>query len=95
MLQYRSFFQFVEPNALVFRDQYPAVFTDKRQPNRVFGARVKMLPVAFVFHAMLDESVENRFAVVKIFVKIKNEVFRQRQRPSSAPSGLLLRSAAA
>jgi hypothetical protein len=54
-----------------------------------------MHPVALVFHAMLDESVENRFAVVKIFVKIKNEVFRQRQRPSSAPSGLLLRSAAA
>lgn len=30
--------------------------------------------------------VENRFAVVKIFVEVKNEVFRQRQRPSSAPA---------
>jgi hypothetical protein len=67
----------------------------KRQPDRVFRAGCKVLPVAFVFHAVLDESVENRFAVVKIFVEIKNEVFRQRQRPSSAPSGLLLRSAAA
>jgi len=38
--------------------------------------------------------IESRFAVVKIFVEIKNEVFRQRQRPSSGPSGLLLRSAA-
>lgn len=95
MLQYGGFFQFIESDALVFRDQYPAALADNRQPNRVFGARRKMLPVAFVFYAMLGESVENRFAVVKIFVEIKNEVFRQRQRPSSAPSGLLLRSAAA
>jgi hypothetical protein len=34
------------------------VLADKRQPNRVFGARVKMLPVVFMLHAMLDESVE-------------------------------------
>jgi hypothetical protein len=95
MLQYGGFFQFIEADALVFRDQYPALLADKRQPNRVFRAGRKMLTVAFVLDAMLDESVENRFAVVKIFVEIKNEVFRQRQRPSSAPSGLLLRSAAA
>ena len=95
MLKHGSFFQFVEPDALVFRDQDPATLADKWQPNRVFSTGRKMLPVAFVFHAMLDESVENRFAVVKIFVEVKNEVFRQRQRPSSAPSGLLLRSAAA
>jgi len=37
-----------------------------------------MAPVTFVLHAMMDESVENRSAVVKIFVEIKNEVFRQR-----------------
>ncbi len=37
-----------------------------------------MASVAFVFHATLDESVEDRFTVVKIFVEIKNEVFRQR-----------------
>ena len=95
MLQNGGFFEFVEADALVFRDQYPAAFANKRQPNRVFGAGREMIPVAFVFHAILDESIENRFAVVKIFVEIKNEVFRQRQRPSSAPSGLLLRSAAA
>ena len=95
MLQYGGFFQFIESDAFVFRDQNPTVLTDKRQPNRVFGTRRKMPPVALVFHAMLDESIENRFAVVKIFVEIKNEVFRQRQRPSFAPSGLLLRSAAA
>jgi len=95
MLQYGSFFQFVEADAFVFGEQYPALLANERQPNRVFGAGRKVLSVAFVFHAMLDESVENRFAVVKIFVEIKNEVFRQRQRPSSAPSGLLLRSAAA
>ena len=95
MLQHGGFFQFVESDALVLRDQNPALLADEWQPDRVFGAGREMLPVAFVFHAMLDESVENRFAVVKIFVEIKNEVFRQRQRPSSAPSGLLLRSAAA
>ena len=95
MLQYGSFFQLIETDAFVFRNQNPALLANERQPNRVFGAGREMLAVAFVFHAVLDESLENRFAVVKIFVEIKNEVFRQRQRPSFAPIGLLLRSAAA
>jgi hypothetical protein len=37
-----------------------------------------VLPVALVPHAVLDERVEDGFAVVKIFVEIENEVFRQR-----------------
>lgn len=37
-----------------------------------------MLAVAFVFHAMLSQGIENRFTVMKIFVEIQNEVFRQR-----------------
>jgi hypothetical protein len=39
-----------------------------------------------------SESVENGPAVVKIFVEIKNEVFRQQRLPSAVPTGLLLRS---
>jgi hypothetical protein len=95
VLQHGGSFQFVVSNALVFRDQYPTLLPDKWQPYRVFRSGRKVLPVAFVLHAMLHKSIENRFAVVKIFVKVKNEVFRQRQPLSSAPSGLLLRSAAA
>jgi len=45
---------------------------------RVFGAGGEVLPVALVFYAVLDERIENGFAVVKIFVEIENEVFRQR-----------------
>ncbi|MFZ0178826.1 MAG: hypothetical protein WAL84_03000 [Candidatus Dormiibacterota bacterium] len=33
VLQHGGFFELVEPDALVFRDQYPAVLTNKRQPN--------------------------------------------------------------
>lgn len=51
--------------------------------------------MALVLDAMLNKGVENGLAVVKIFVEIKNEVFRQRQLPSAAPTGLLLRSDAA
>jgi hypothetical protein len=54
-----------------------------------------VLAMALVLHAMFGERVEDGFAVVKIFVEIQDEVFRQRRLPSSAPSGLLLRSAAA
>lgn len=53
-----------------------------------------MAAVAFVLHALLGERVEDGFAVVKIFVEIQNEIFRQR-RPCCAPTGLLLRFAAA
>jgi len=37
-----------------------------------------VLTVTLVLHAVLGERVEDGFAVVKIFVEIKNEVFRQR-----------------
>ena len=37
-----------------------------------------MAAVALVFDTMFSQGVENRTAVVKIFVKIDNEVFRQR-----------------
>jgi hypothetical protein len=65
------------------------------QPDRIFSSGRKVLAMTLMFHGMLSESLKNRFAVVKILVEIQNEVFRQRQRPFSAPSGLLLRSALA
>ena len=37
-----------------------------------------MVPVALVPDSVLGESVENGLAVVKVFVEVKNEVFRQR-----------------
>jgi hypothetical protein len=37
-----------------------------------------MVSVALVPDLVLGESVENRLAVVKVFVQVKNEVFRQR-----------------
>jgi len=51
-----------------------------------------MASVALVSDSVLGESVENGSAVVKIFVEVKNEVLRQRQLPSAAPTGSLLRS---
>lgn len=94
-MQHGGFFQFVESDSLVFGEKHPPLLADEREPDRIFRAGLKVLAVTFVFDALLGERVKNGFAVVKIFVEIKNEVFRQRQRPSSAPSGLLLRSAAA
>jgi hypothetical protein len=37
-----------------------------------------MASVALVPDSVLGESVENGLAVVKVFVEVKNEVFRQR-----------------
>jgi hypothetical protein len=37
-----------------------------------------VLAVTFVLDALLGKRVENGLAVVKIFVEIQNEVFRQR-----------------
>jgi len=37
-----------------------------------------MASVALVPDPVLGESVENGLAVVKVFVEVKNEVFRQR-----------------
>jgi hypothetical protein len=52
-----------------------------------------MIPVALVPDSVLGESVENGLAVVKVFVEVKDEVFRQRYLPSAAaPTGWLLRS---
>ena len=52
-----------------------------------------MVPVALVPDSVLGESVENGLAVVKVFVEVKDEVFRQRYLPSSAaPTGWPLRS---
>ncbi len=50
--------------------------------------------MTFILHAVLIQRVEDGLAVVKILVEIKDEFFRQRLL-SSAPSGLLLRFAAA
>lgn len=69
--------------------------TDEGEPDGVFRSRGEMGAVAFMLDAVLDERIENGLAVVKIFVEVKNEVFRQRQLPSAAPTGLLLRSALA
>ena len=71
-------FQFVIPDTFVFREQYPAFLTNEGKPFCVFRAGSKVLPVTLVLYAVLDERIENGFAVVKIFVEIKNEVFRQR-----------------
>ena len=87
-------FQFVEADSLVFGYEQPALFPDKWQPDGVLCSRSEMRFMTFVLHAVLTERVEDGFAVVKIFVEVQNEVFRQRL-PLSAPSGLLLRSAAA
>jgi len=54
------------------------VFADGGQPGGVFDPRWKMVPVALVPDSVLGESVENGLAVVKVFVEVKNEVFRQR-----------------
>jgi len=72
------FLQFVIADALVFREQHPASFANEWKPFRVFRPGSKVLTVTLVLHAVLGERVEDGFAVVKIFVEIKNEVFRQR-----------------
>jgi hypothetical protein len=90
-----SLLNLVKADALVLGVENPALLADEGQPHRVFRARLKVLQVTLVPHSPLDERLQNRFAVVKILVEIQNEVFRQRQEPFSAPSGLLLRSAVA
>ena len=77
-MQDRRFLQFVVSNFLVFGDQQPASLAHKGKPNSVFCSGREMAAVALMLHAMLRERVKNGFAAVKIFVKIKNEVFRQR-----------------
>ena len=71
------------------------MLANKRQPVRILGSRREVLTVAFVLYTVLQKNVDDWFAVVKILVEVQNEVFRQRQLPLSAPSGLLLRSALA
>jgi hypothetical protein len=78
VLQHGGFLQFVEPDSLVLGEKHPALFADKREPDRVLRAGRKVLAVTFVLDALLGERVENGLAVVKIFVEIQNEVFRQR-----------------
>jgi len=52
-----------------------------------------MASVTLVPDSVLGESVENGLAVVKVFVELKDEVFRQRYLPSAAAStAWLLRS---
>lgn len=53
-----------------------------------------MTTMAFMLHAKLCQRVENRLAVVKIFIQVQNKIFRQLL-PFSVPTGLLLRFAAA
>lgn len=95
MSPHRGLFQLIKSNSLVFGQKNPTMLANERQPVRIFGSRREVVAVAFVLHLMLSENVEDWFAVVKIFVEIQNEVFRQRELPLSAPSGLLLRSALA
>ena len=94
-MQHRGFLQLVVPDFLIFCDQHPALLSNKREPLGVFSSRLKVTAVTFMLHALLSERVEDGLAVVKIFVEIQNEVFRQRPLPRSAPTGLLLQSAAA
>ena len=54
------------------------MFADGGQPGCVFGSGWEMTSVALVRDSVLGESVENGLAVVKVFVEVKNEVFRQR-----------------
>jgi len=63
---------------IVFGEEYPAFFTNEGKPFGVLRARSKILPVTLMLHALLDERIENGLAVVKIFVEVENEVFRQR-----------------
>lgn len=84
--------QFIKPNLLVFGEKYPSLLADERQPNGVLRARIEVASVALVFDPVPGECVENGLAVVKIFVEVKNEIFRQRPLLSAAPTGLLLRS---
>jgi hypothetical protein len=95
MLQDCRFLQFVVSNLLVFCHEQPTLLANEGQPNSVLRAWAEVLAVAFVLHAMFGERIEDGLAVVKILVEIQNEVFRQRRLPSSAPSELLLQSAAA
>lgn len=67
------FSRFIEANALVFREQYPAFLSDKRQPYRVFGSGGKVRAVALVVNAAPGERLQNWFAVVKILVEVENE----------------------
>ncbi len=87
------FLQFVEPDFLIFGENDPALLSNEAQPDCVFGSWRGVASMAFILDAVLDESVENGFAVVKIFVEVQDEVFRQQRRLSSAPIGLLLRFA--
>ncbi len=86
------FLQLVESDSLVFGEKYPSLFADEGEPNCIFSTWRKMGAMPLMLDAVLGERIENGLAVVKIFVEIKNEVFRQRQLPSAAPTGLLLRS---
>ena len=95
MSPHGSLFQLIKSNALVFGQQNPTMLANKRQPVRILGSRREVLTVAFVLYTVLQKNVDDWFAVVKILVEVQNEVFRQRQLPLSAPSGLLLRSALA
>lgn len=69
------------------------MLSNERQPDCVFRSWREVASVALVLHSVLDESVEKGFAVMKIFVEVENEVFRQRRLPSAAPIESLLRSA--
>jgi hypothetical protein len=66
----RRFFQFIEPDFLVFRKDYPAILSDEGQPFCVFGSGAEVSSMALVSDAVLDESVEDGLAVMKIFVEV-------------------------
>ena len=84
--------QFVKPDSLVFCEKYPPTLAYERKPCGIFNSLGEVAPMALMLHSILGEGVENGFAVVKVFVQIKNEVFRQRRLPYAVPTGSLLRS---
>ncbi len=70
MAQNCGLLQLVVSDFLVLGDQHPAILPHERKPLCVFCTRRKMAAVTLVLHAILDERVEDGFAVVKIFVEI-------------------------
>lgn len=91
----RPNFQFVVSNSLVLRENNPTLTANEGEPVGICRAGSKVAAMPLMWHVVKRQSIQDRPAVMKVFVEVEDETFRQRSQPFSAPTGLLLRFVAA
>lgn len=89
-----TFFEKVVADAFVGGQKHPTLGADHWEPGLALSATRKVIEVALNTNVKVRESSEDCGRFAEVLVEIENEIVRRR-RGGRAPSGWLLRSAAA